>query len=78
MNRILRIYFHFAHDAVCVCVSNWGCCWRYSSGLDSLDAVEVVMAIEEEFIITIDDEQSEKILTVADAVEFVSSHPQAK
>ena len=36
------------------------------------------MAIEEEFIITIDDEQSEKILTVADAVEFVSSHPQAK
>lgn len=46
--------------------------------LDSLDAVEVVMAIEEEFAIEIPDAESDKILSVADAVEYISSHPLAK
>ena len=48
------------------------------SGLDSLDTVEVVMAIEEEFTIEIPDDQCEKIASVGDAVEFISAHPQAK
>ena len=46
--------------------------------LDSLDAVEVVMAIEEEFCIEIPDSEADKIFSVADAVAFVSTHPMAK
>lgn len=49
-----------------------------ATGLDSLDTVEVVMAIEEEFVLEIPDDQAEKILSVSDAIEFISSHPQAK
>jgi len=40
--------------------------------------VEVVMALEEDFVITIPDDQAEKILTVEDAVSFISKHPQAR
>mmetsp|Transcript_16429 Transcript_16429/g.20311 ORF Transcript_16429/g.20311 Transcript_16429/m.20311 type:complete len:146 (-) Transcript_16429:211-648(-) len=47
-------------------------------GLDSLDAVEVVMAFEEEFVIEIPDAEAEKILTCEDAIKFISAHPQAK
>ena len=46
--------------------------------LDSLDAVEVVMAIEEEFAIEIPDSEADKILSIADAVAYISSHPMAK
>jgi NADH dehydrogenase (ubiquinone) 1 alpha/beta subcomplex 1 len=46
--------------------------------LDSLDAVEVVMAIEEEFGIEIPDSEADKIFSVADAVAYVSNHPMAK
>ena len=47
-------------------------------GLDSLDAVEVCMALEEEFMITIPDAEAEKILSVEDAIVFIAAHPQAK
>lgn len=47
-------------------------------GLDSLDAVEVVMALEEEFVIEIPDSEAEKIQSVADAVNYIVTHPQAK
>ncbi len=47
-------------------------------GLDSLDAVEVVMAIEDEFAIEIPDAEADKILSVEDAVEYISGHPMAK
>lgn len=40
-------------------------------GADSLDTVELVMALEEEFEIEISDEDAEKIQTVAAAVDFV-------
>ena len=46
--------------------------------LDSLDAVEVVMAIEEEFGIEIPDSEADKIWSVAEAVSYVSGHPMAK
>ncbi|KAM0745646.1 acyl carrier protein [Meredithblackwellia eburnea MCA 4105] len=46
-------------------------------GLDSLDAVEVVMAIEEEFSIEIPDEEADKITTVAQAIEYISKSPEA-
>lgn len=40
-------------------------------GADSLDTVELVMALEEEFGIEIPDEDAEKILTVEDAVKYI-------
>ena len=47
-------------------------------GLDSLDIVEVVMAIEDEFAIEIPDQEADKILSIADAVAYISTHPMAK
>lgn len=43
-------------------------------GADSLDTVELVMALEEEFSIEISDDDAEKIMTVKDAVTYVQSH----
>jgi len=43
-------------------------------GADSLDVVELVMALEEEFDIEIPDEDAEKILTVADAIKYIEEH----
>jgi acyl carrier protein len=40
-------------------------------GADSLDQVELIMAIEEEFDISIPDEDAEKIRTVQDAVSYI-------
>ena len=40
-------------------------------GADSLDQVELIMAIEEEFDISIPDEDAEKIITVKDAIEYI-------
>jgi len=43
-------------------------------GADSLDVVELVMALEEKFDIEIPDEAAEKIATVADAVKFIEDN----
>ncbi|MBP7953855.1 MAG: acyl carrier protein [Nitrosomonas sp.] len=43
-------------------------------GADSLDTVELVMALEEEFDCEIPDEQAEKINTVQEAIDYVSAH----
>ncbi len=40
-------------------------------GADSLDRVELVMAIEQEFDIEISDEDAEKIVTIQDAVDYI-------
>ena len=42
-------------------------------GGDSLDTVELVMALEEEFGIEIPDEDAEKMITVGDAVKYIDS-----
>ncbi|MDE7170128.1 MAG: acyl carrier protein [Mucispirillum sp.] len=42
-------------------------------GADSLDTVQLIMAFEEEFAITIPDEESVKIKTVQDALDFIRS-----
>jgi acyl carrier protein len=46
-------------------------------GADSLDVVELVMALEEEFGIEISDEDAEKLTTVQKAVEYIDSHVKA-
>ena len=46
-------------------------------GADSLDTVELVMALEEEFGIEIPDEEAEKILTVEDAVKYIDKKAEA-
>ncbi len=43
-------------------------------GADSLDIVELIMAMEEEFETEIPDEEAENIRTVGDAVGYVSAH----
>ncbi|MCK9187660.1 acyl carrier protein [Acidithiobacillus sp.] len=47
-------------------------------GADSLDTVELVMALEEEFDCEIPDEEAEKIATVQQAIDYVSAHMSAK
>lgn len=43
-------------------------------GADSLDTVELVMALEDTFGIEIPDDQQEKIQTVQDAIDFIKAH----
>ena len=43
-------------------------------GADSLDLVELIMSMEEEFDIEISDEDAEKLVTVKDAIEYIKAH----
>jgi acyl carrier protein len=45
-------------------------------GADSLDQVELVMALEEEFGADIPDEDAEKLTTVGDAIKYIEGHNQ--
>ena len=45
-------------------------------GADSLDTVELVMALEEEFNCEIPDEEAEKIATVQQAVDYINAHTE--
>jgi acyl carrier protein len=47
-------------------------------GADSLDQVELVMALEEAFNMQVGDEDAEKILTVQNAIDYVEKHARAK
>ncbi|HUV36552.1 MAG TPA: acyl carrier protein [Patescibacteria group bacterium] len=46
-------------------------------GADSLDTVELVMALEEEFGIEIPDEEAEKITKVGEAIDYITAHISA-
>lgn len=46
-------------------------------GADSLDIVELVMALEEEYDLEITDEEAEKIRTVADVVKYIEEHKKS-
>jgi len=43
-------------------------------GADSLDLVELIMSMEEDFDIEISDEDSEKMITVQDAIDYLRAH----
>jgi acyl carrier protein len=45
-------------------------------GADSLDTVELIMALEEEFGIEVPDEQAEKLTTVGDVAKYIEEHQQ--
>lgn len=47
-------------------------------GADSLDLVELIMALEEEFGVEIPDEAAEKIRTISDALKYIKEHIQEK
>ncbi|NLI61379.1 MAG: acyl carrier protein [Clostridiales bacterium] len=43
-------------------------------GADSLDIVELIMALEEEFDMEIPDEEAEKISTIGDVIDYINKH----
>ena len=47
-------------------------------GADSLDQVELIMAMEEEFNVSISDEEAEKIVTVQDAMDYVKKAMESR
>ena len=47
-------------------------------GADSLDVVELVMALEEQFGVEIPDEDAEKITRVREAIEYIETHAKPK
>ncbi len=47
-------------------------------GADSLDTVELIMELENQFGVNIPDEDAEKIATVGDAVNYITEHAQEK
>jgi acyl carrier protein len=47
-------------------------------GADSLDQVELVMALEEAFHMEVGDEDAEKIVTVQNAIDYVDKHAKSK
>lgn len=47
---------------------------EHDLGADSLDAVEVIMALEDEFDMSVDDDALQTIKTVQDLVEYIEAH----
>ena len=74
--RMLDVIKNF--DAVDASKVNSTAHFTKDLGLDSLNVVELMLAIEEEFCLDIPVDVSEKLHTVDDAINFVASHPQAK
>jgi NADH dehydrogenase (ubiquinone) 1 alpha/beta subcomplex 1, acyl-carrier protein len=52
--------------------------FREDLELDSLDAVEIVIALEEEFTIDIPDSEADKFHAIPDATDYICNHPMAK
>jgi NADH dehydrogenase (ubiquinone) 1 alpha/beta subcomplex 1 len=75
-DRIMTVVKNF--DKVDAAKVTSGAKFTDDLGLDSLDTVEVVMAIEEEFAIEIPDAEADKIVSVEDAVAYIAAHPNAK
>lgn len=50
----------------------------HNLGADSLDIIEIIMNIEEQFLIHIDDEKAEKLKTIQDVIEYVQQLREEK
>lgn len=75
-DRVVRVVKNFAKvDAAKVSATS---AFASDLGLDSLDVVEVVMAMEEEFAVEIPDAEADKIQSVPEAVAYLASNPNAK
>eukprot|EP00816_Leptocylindrus_hargravesii_P009279 CAMPEP_0196816008 /NCGR_PEP_ID=MMETSP1362-20130617/53068_1 /TAXON_ID=163516 /ORGANISM="Leptocylindrus danicus, Strain CCMP1856" /LENGTH=122 /DNA_ID=CAMNT_0042193185 /DNA_START=43 /DNA_END=411 /DNA_ORIENTATION=- len=74
--RIVQVVKNF--DKVDPAKVHASCKFVDDLGLDSLDTVEVVMAIEDEFAIEIPDVEADKIASITDATEYIAAHPMAK
>lgn len=66
IKRILAEQFSMSEDDITMDTS-----FAEDIGADSLDLVELVMALEQEFDIEIDDDEVEKIKTVSDAIRYI-------
>ncbi len=66
IKKILAEQFSMSEDEIGTETS-----FREDIGADSLDLVELVMALEQEFDVEIDDDEVEKIKTVGDAVRYI-------
>ncbi|OUS45118.1 acyl carrier protein 1 [Ostreococcus tauri] len=75
-DRVVRVVKNFAKvDAAKVSATS---AFASDLGLDSLDVVEVVMAMEEEFAVEIPDAEADKIQSVPEAVAYLAANPNAK
>lgn len=75
-DRVLKVLKHFQNiDPSKVSLAAH---FQSDLGLDSLDTVEVVMALEEEFTLEIPDKEADNIKTCSAAIDFIASHPMAK
>eukprot|EP00959_Pyramimonas_sp_CCMP1952_P421589 8831960-Pyramimonas_sp.AAC.1 len=59
----------------CVCLQVAADAKFVDLGADSLDTVEIMMALEEQFEITLDEEGAEKIATVQEAADLIAAQP---
>ncbi len=67
IKEIISQQFHIDEDEITMETS-----FRNDLNADSLDLVELIMALEDEFEIEVEDEVVEEIITVGDAVEYIS------
>ena len=74
----LNFFFLIELQTTCIFQVTSNAHFQNDLGLDSLDAVEIVMALEEEFGFEIPDNEADKINSINLAVDFIASHPQAK
>merc|ERR1711935_474197 len=71
--RVIDVVKNFEKvDAAAVTADSF---FQKDLGLDSLDAVELVMAFEEEFDVEIPDNEADQITSCAEAAQYISTHP---
>ena len=72
------IWQHFVTWKVEKSLITAGDLFKEDLNLDSLDTVELVMAIEDEFVIEIPDSEADKFFRISDVTDYIANHPMAK